>query len=92
MNVDFFKEKFASKTNEALEAIAKNNVKYVLEARFAAVSIMRNREFSSPIIEAVEKENQFIKELEDDENQKIIQKLAAIKKIAKYPLYNGNEL
>lgn len=41
MSVEFFKQKFETKTNEKIIEITKNNKKYVLDARKAAFSILK---------------------------------------------------
>ena len=100
MNIDFFEQKFESKSNAELEEIVRNNIKYVLVARIAAITIMKNRNLDSIYISVVEKElhneedkiqqKSINKELE---NENIIQVLNNIsRKTKRYELKNGNEL
>ena len=100
MNNDFFQQNFESKSNVELEEIAKNNKKYVLDARIAAISIMKNRNLDSFNIDVIEKELQNEKNQiqqksinKQIENEKIVRVLNTISKNAKkYQLKNGNEL
>jgi hypothetical protein len=100
MNTFFFQQKFESKSNTELEEIAHNNVKYVLEARIAAITIMKTRNFFSVDIENVEKELENHKNLikiekiyKQNENENVLEVLNSITKTSKkYKLKNGNEL
>ena len=101
MNIDFFKLKFESKSNEELEEIAKNNLKYVFEARTAAMNILKARNVSSQLIIDIEKElislqnhKNFILKDEFLINEKILTELEkiSINKNKKYKLDNGNVL
>jgi hypothetical protein len=100
MNTYFFHQKFESKSNTELEEIAHNNVKYVLEARIAAITIMKTRNFFSVDIENVEKELENHKNLikiekiyKQNENENVLEVLNSITKTSKkYKLKNGNEL
>lgn len=100
MNIYFFQQKFESKSNIELEEIAHNNVKYVLEARIAAITIMKTRNFFSVEIENVEKELENHKNLikiekiyKQNENENVLEVLNSITKTSKkYKLKNGNEL
>jgi hypothetical protein len=100
MNTYFFQQKFESKSNTELEEIAHNNVKYVLEARIAAITIMKTRNFFSVDIENVEKELENHKNLikiekiyKQNENENVLEVLNSITKTSKkYKLKNGNEL
>jgi hypothetical protein len=100
MDIDFFQQKYESKSNTELEEIARNNIKYVLFARIAAITIMKDRNFDSLYINIVEKEllNQEKKNHQKSinkelENENIFQVLNIIsRKTKKYQLKNGNEL
>lgn len=100
MNTYFFQQKFESKSNTELEEIAHNNVKYVLEARIAAITIMKTRKFFSVDIENVEKDLENHKNLikiekiyKQNENENVLEVLNSITKTSKkYKLKNGNEL
>lgn len=100
MNIDFFQQKFESKSNAELEEIVRNNIKYVLVARIAAITIMKNRNLDSIYINIVEnelqnKENQIQQKSINKqlENENIFQVLNTIsRKTKKYQLKNGNEL
>jgi len=101
MNVDFFKEKFQSKTNSELEEIVKNNIKYVIECRIAALSLMKDRGYQSKIIkdidlelEALEKKEKLAIEEKKLQDEKIAKELKKIKinTTKKIQLENGNEL
>lgn len=100
MNIDFFQQKFESKSNAELEEIARNNIKYVLVARIAAITIMKVRNLDSIYINIVEKElqNEKFKSQQKSrnkeiENENIFQVLNNIsRKTKKYELKNGNEL
>ena len=101
MNVDFFKEKFQSKTNSELEEIVKNNIKYVIECRIAALSLMKDRGYQSKIIkdinlelEALEKIEKLAIEDKKHQDEKIAKELKKIKinTTKKLQLENGNQL
>lgn len=101
MNVDSFKEKFQSKTNNELEEIVKNNVKYVIESRIAALSLMKDRGYQSKLIKNVDLELEAlekIKKLEIEnkklKDEKITKELKNVKinTTKKIQLENGNQL
>jgi hypothetical protein len=101
MKKNQFLKKFKSKSDSELERIAMNSSSFVFDARFAAITILKNRKNTSPIIETVEEEHKKLKTTKkiQSENQKIqdrrlirrIQHIS-IKGTGKYPLKNGNEL
>ena len=51
---NIFYQKFQSLNNDELIIIAKNNIKYILEARFAAITILKERNVKSQHIQDVE--------------------------------------
>jgi len=47
---NYFTEKYQTLSNNELEKIAQSNIKYVLEARLAAISILKERNYDSTFI------------------------------------------
>lgn len=101
MNKNQFLEKFKTKSDSELERIAMNSTSFVFDARFAAITVLKSRKNTSPIIETVEEEYKKLETAKkiQAENQKIqdrrlirrIQHIS-IKGTGKYALKNGNEL
>lgn len=58
MTVNHFIEKFRSKSDTELERIALNSESYVFTARYAAVTLLKDRNSHSDVIKQVEKENE----------------------------------
>ena len=101
MNGNPFIDKFKSKPELELERIAMDSKSFVFEARYAAATILKNRNFHSAIIETVEEEgkNLEIAKKKNIENLKqqdraLIRRIRniSIKGTGKYRLENGNEL
>ena len=101
MHKNPFLEKFQEKSNRELEQIAENSESYVFDARKAASIILKNRNYNSPLIAAVEREVEIQKSQQINEeiqtlqiNRNIVKKLKCIpeKTRKKYILKNGNEL
>ena len=98
---DFFRQKFESKSNIELEEIVKNNIKFILEARIAAITILKERNYESAYLKMLEDDLQTEKsriQLESknlqNENKNIIRILEtiSIKDSKKYKLNNWQEL
>lgn len=98
---NFFYKKYQTLSNNELEKIAQSNIKYVLEARLAAISILKERNYDSTFIEKIENEldiieNNKLQQLNEKnkQNEAIISTLESIqhRKTARYKLNNGNEL
>tara|TARA_Y100000114_G_scaffold154224_1_gene175806 strand:- start:600 stop:1226 length:627 start_codon:yes stop_codon:yes gene_type:complete len=101
MTDNHFIEKFKSKSDTELERIALNSESFVFTARYAAITLLKERNCDSDIIKQVEKEYQNIvkaerKNLEDlkEQDQRLIRRIRQIpiKGMGKYGLKNGNEL
>ncbi|PJR04940.1 hypothetical protein CDL10_10590 [Avrilella dinanensis] len=98
---NFFYKKYQTLSNNELEKIAQNNIKYVSEARLAAISILKERNYDSHINKKIENEldiieNNKLQQLKEKnkQNETIISTLESIqhRKTARYKLSNGNEL
>lgn len=101
MNKNQFLEKFKTKSDSELERIAMNSTSFVFDARFAAITVLKSRKNTSPIIETVEEEYKKLETAKkiQAENQKIQERRLirriqhiSIKGTGKYALKNGNEL
>lgn len=105
MTENTFIEKFRSKSDSELEQIAMNSTSFVLEARLAAVTILKDRGYDSPLIKKAEREvEREVESLENEELQKTKEAEAQeerfirrilqvpIKEAKKYRLKNGNVL
>lgn len=60
---NFFYKKYQTLSNNELEKIAQSNIKYVLEARLAAISILKERNYDSTFIEKIENELDIIENI-----------------------------
>ncbi|MFN0293025.1 hypothetical protein [Pedobacter helvus] len=96
-----FIAKFESKSDAELESIAMNSRSFVFEARYAAITLLKNRNYKATIIEQVELEaekrskakNEQIASLNKQDHQLITRiRQIPIKGTWKYRLENGNEL
>lgn len=96
-----FIEKFKSKSDKELERIAMNSESFVFDARYTAITLLKDRKNDSQIIDQVEKEyeNRVKAERKKTENlkeqdQRLIRRIRqiSIKGTGKYGLKNGNEL
>lgn len=96
-----FLEKFKSKSDTELEMIAMNSTLFVFDARYAAITLLKERKFDSTIINQVEKEYESLvkaerKNTEDlkIQDERLIRRIRQIpvKGTGKYGLKNGNEL
>jgi hypothetical protein len=101
MTENRFIEKFKFKSDSELEGIAMDTKSFVFDARFAAITILKNRNYNSTIIEQVEKESKELEKtkrlkVEDlkEQDQILIRRIRQIpiKGTVKYGLENGNEL
>lgn len=101
MTVNHFIEKFRSKSDTELERIALNSESYVFTARYAAVTLLKDRNFDSDVIKQVEIENEKRIKAEQrntinlkEQDQRLIGRIRQIpmKGTGKYGLKNGNEL
>lgn len=96
-----FIEKFKSNSDKELERIAMNSESFVFDARYTAITLLKDRKNDSQIIDQVEKEyeNRVKAERKKTENlkeqdQRLIRRIRqiSIKGTGKYGLKNGNEL
>jgi len=96
-----FIEKFKSKSDKELERIASNSNSFVFDARYAAITLLKDRNYNSTIINQVEKEYENIAKVErknkeelKEQDQRLIRRIRQIpvKGRGKYGLKNGNEL
>ncbi|RZK25982.1 MAG: hypothetical protein EOO43_04120 [Flavobacterium sp.] len=96
-----FQEKFESKSDAELESIAMNSRSFVFEARYAAIILLKNRNYNSKVIDQVEKEGENIEKAKSiktenfkNRNRQLITRIRQIpiKETGKYRLENGNEL
>jgi hypothetical protein len=96
-----FIEKFKSKSDKELERIAINSESFVFDARHAAITLLRDRNNDSHIIDQVEKEYGNRKKAErkktenlKEQDQQLISRIRKIpiKATGKYGLKNGNQL
>jgi hypothetical protein len=101
MTDNHFIEKFKSKSDTELERIALNSESFVFTARYAAITLLKDRNYNSDVIKQVEKEYENLakaqqKKTEDlkEQDQRLIRRIRQIpiKKTGKYGLKNGNEL
>ena len=95
-----FIEKFKSKSDKELERIAMNSQSFVFDARYTAITLLKDRKNDSQIIDQVEKEyeNRVKAERKKTENlkeqdQRLIRRIRqiSIKGTGKYGLKKGNE-
>lgn len=96
-----FIKKFKSKSDVELERIAMNSKSFVLDARYAAITLLKKRNYDSTKIIQVEKEYESLikterKNTEDIkvQEERLIKRILQIpiKETVKYGLENGNEL
>lgn len=96
-----FIEKFKSKSGTELERIASNSNSFVFEARYAAITLLKDRNYNSTIIKQVEKEYENIAKAErknkeelKEQDQRLIRRIRQIPVNGKrkYGLKNGNEI
>lgn len=95
-----FIEKFKSKSDSELERIAMNSESFVFDARYAAITLLKNRNCDSTIISQIENEYESLEKVErkNTEDLKVQEerliriRQIPIKKTGKYWLENGNEL
>lgn len=96
-----FIEKFKSKSDKELERIAMNSESFVFDARYASITLLKDRNKDSHIIDQVEKEYENRKKVErkktenmKEQDQQLIRRIRKIpiKETGKYGLKNGNEL
>ncbi|MFN0292518.1 hypothetical protein [Pedobacter helvus] len=96
-----FIEKFKSKSVTELESIAMDSGSFVFEARYAAITLLKSRNYQSKIIDEVEKEAENLEKAKslkteniNNRNRQLITRirLIPIKETGKYKLENGNEL
>jgi len=101
MTKNRFVEKFKSKSNSELEVIAMNSSSFVFDARYAAVALLKDRNYDSNIIEQLERESEMLKKAQSkktenlkQEDQRLIRRMKQIpiKGSRQYGLKNGNEL
>ena len=101
MNNNPFIKKLESKSNLELENIAKNSKSFVFDARYAAIKLLKNRNFHSTVIKAVQEEGESLTKEKATLNQNIKQQnielikhlsQIPIKETKKYKLKNGNQL
>ncbi|GMQ26572.1 hypothetical protein Aoki45_32550 [Algoriphagus sp. oki45] len=101
MTDNHFIEKFKSKSDRELERVAMDSKSFVFDARYAAITLLKDRNYDSDIINQVEKEYENLvkaqqKTTEDlkEQDQRLIRRIRQIpiKKTGKYGLKNGNEL
>lgn len=99
--INLFYQKFHSLDDDELKMIARSNLKYILEARFAAVMILKERNVSSQYITDIEMEASKFEEdarhkfrIQKIEEKKILTFLQGLTKKRKFEftLNNGNEL
>ena len=93
--------KFKSKSDIELEKIAINSKSFVFDARYAAITLLKNRNYYSTIIDQVEKEAENIEktkrkkiEIQKEQDQDLIRHIRQIpiNGTGKYILKNRNEL
>lgn len=96
-----FIEKFKSKSDTELEKVAMDSKSFVFDARYAAITLLKDRNYDSVIINQIEKEyenlvkaNQTKTEDLKEQDQRLISRIRQIpiKEKGKYGLKNGNEL
>lgn len=101
MTDNHFIEKFKSKSDTELEMIAVNSKSFVFDARYAAITLLKDRNYDSDIINQVEKEYKNLVKAQESktkdlksQDQRLIRGIRQIpiKKTGKYGLKNGNEL
>lgn len=96
-----FIEKFKSKSDLELEKVAMDSKSFVFDARYAAITLLKDRNYDSTIIKQVEKEyenhikaeHKKIEELKE-QDKRLIRRIRQIpiKETGKYGLENRNEL
>lgn len=96
-----FIAKFKSKSDTELERVAMDSKSFVFDARYAAITLLKDRNYNSNIIDQVEKEYEnLVKEQQKKTeelkvtDQRLIRRIRQIpiKGTGKYGLKNGNEL
>ncbi|MCR9154807.1 MAG: hypothetical protein NXI09_11905 [Bacteroidetes bacterium] len=101
MTDNHFIEKFKSKSDTELEMIAVNSKSFVFDARYAAITLLKDRNYDSDIINQVEKEYKNLVKAQESktkdlksQDQRLIRGIRQIpiKKTGKYGLKSGNEL
>lgn len=101
MTQNQFIDKFKSKSDSELERIALDSKSFVFDARYAAITLLKGRNYHSNIISQVEKEydnlvKAQLKNKQDlkEQDQGLIRRIRhiPIKGTGKYGLENGNEL
>ena len=101
MTVDYFLQKFKSKSDLELYEITHNNIKYIIEARIAALKILKNRKLncqqSQNIIDKLQELEKILnfqiqtnQNISDETNKKL--RKIEINKSLKIKLENKNEL
>ena len=101
MNKNEFIEKFKFKSDEDLLEIAIDSKSFVFEARYAAATLLKSRNYVTAIIDKVEQEGKELERIEAYKVEKLKQQkqylIRRIREIpirgtGKYRLENGNEL
>ena len=96
-----FIEKFKSKSVTELESIAMDSGSFVFEARYAAITLLKSRNYESEIINELEKEAENLEKAKslkteniNNRNGQLITRIRQIpiQETGKYKLENGNEL
>lgn len=96
-----FIAKFKSKSDTELERVAMDSKSFVFDARYAAITLLKDRNYNSNIIDQVEKEYENLVKVQQKKteelkvtDQRLIRRIRQIpiKGTGKYGLKNGNEL
>lgn len=96
-----FIEKFKYKSVTELESIAMDSGSFVFEARYAAITLLKSRNYESEIINELEKEAENLEKAKslkteniNNRNGQLITRIRQIpiQETGKYKLENGNEL
>lgn len=101
MTKNQFFERFESKSDKELERIALDPKSFIFDARYAAITLLKSRNYDSPVIASVEEEAENLERAKKtktqelkEQNERLIRRIRhiPIKGTGKYELENRNSL
>jgi hypothetical protein len=101
MTENQFFERFKSTSDKELERIALDSKSFIFDARYAAITLLKSRNYDSPVIASVEEEAQNLERAKKiktyelkEQNERLIRRIRhiPIKGTGKYELENRNVL